>query len=177
MESLKDRFFDIWENKEDHEDAEEQMAQILSTWLERFYPQVGGVDEEVAALKRDFESDLPHRVVMKAVGCDIEVCRMIRYRGDRYGVVNEYEKNDKTIPPGRRAKVYKRDDDQCVRCGATQELECHHIVPLSHGGMNHVDNMAILCKPCHKEAHAGDFSTRRTIYRDKVDFWENFANE
>jgi hypothetical protein len=31
-------------------------------------------------------------------------------------------------------------------------LEVHHIVPLYRGGTNDAENLAALCKPCHKEA-------------------------
>lgn len=174
---MKERFFEIWNNKEDYEDPEGQMIRILESWLDQHYSYINHTDEQIAALKRDFESDLPHRVVMEAVGCDLEMCQRIRWRGEDMGVVDRHGKNEKTIPPGRRRKVYERDDDQCVRCASTGELECHHIIPQSHGGQNLVDNLAILCKPCHKEAHCGDYKSRRTAYDGKNEFWNAFVED
>jgi len=38
---------------------------------------------------------------------------------------------------------------QCCNCGSTEELEYHHIVPVSLDGKNINSNMACLCYPCH----------------------------
>lgn len=40
-------------------------------------------------------------------------------------------------------------DDVCVWCGATDNLTLDHIVPLSKGGDNRIDNLQILCRSCN----------------------------
>lgn len=41
----------------------------------------------------------------------------------------------------------------CVNCGATEDIDMHHIVPLSQGGGNHLGNIVYLCRRCHYKAH------------------------
>ncbi|ODS35195.1 hypothetical protein BEH94_01935 [Candidatus Altiarchaeales archaeon WOR_SM1_SCG] len=63
---------------------------------------------------------------------------------------NEYPKNWDEI----RKYVYKRDNYTCQQCGATDvELHAHHIVPLSSGGSNEVDNLVTFCENCHASTH------------------------
>jgi len=42
---------------------------------------------------------------------------------------------------------------KCANCGATENLEKHHKVPLYKGGTNDMDNFIVLCNRCHKEEH------------------------
>ncbi len=56
-----------------------------------------------------------------------------------------------------------RSRGYCEKCGApfirksdgTPYLEVHHIIPLSEGGMDHIDNTIALCPNCHREMHLG----------------------
>lgn len=41
----------------------------------------------------------------------------------------------------------------CVNCGATEEIEYHHIVPLSLGGNDVLSNICPLCATCHGKVH------------------------
>lgn len=41
----------------------------------------------------------------------------------------------------------------CVNCGSTEDIEMHHIVPISEGGNNIESNIVMLCKGCHYRAH------------------------
>lgn len=41
----------------------------------------------------------------------------------------------------------------CVNCGATEEIEYHHIVPLSLGGSDTLSNICPLCAKCHGKVH------------------------
>ena len=57
-----------------------------------------------------------------------------------------------------RGEARQRDGHRCVRCGAAESedapLEVHHIVPLSSGGTNELENLVTLCAACHKQAHS-----------------------
>ncbi len=61
-----------------------------------------------------------------------------------------------------REKVIKRDRVRCKDCGFTPRgiygnahswLEVHHIIPLSDGGSNSLENLITLCKKCHIKRH------------------------
>jgi hypothetical protein len=47
-----------------------------------------------------------------------------------------------------REYVFDRDGGQCQSCGATQDLELDHIIPLARGGTNTEKNLHVLCAPC-----------------------------
>ena len=48
-----------------------------------------------------------------------------------------------------------RQDAPFLRRDGTPYLEVHHIVPLSHGGIDAVENAEAVCPNCHRKAHFG----------------------
>lgn len=69
----------------------------------------------------------------------------------------------KPIPSHLRHKVFVRDNYRCVECGATNKettLEIDHIIPVSKGGTNDINNLQTLCKTCNRAKSA-------TIWEDK----------
>jgi 5-methylcytosine-specific restriction endonuclease McrA len=40
---------------------------------------------------------------------------------------------------------------RCLRCGADEDLSVDHVVPLSLGGSNAIENIQVLCVPCNIE--------------------------
>ena len=51
-----------------------------------------------------------------------------------------------------RFEVFKRDGFTCAYCGATPPkviLQVDHIVPVSGGGNNSIDNLVTSCQPCN----------------------------
>lgn len=61
---------------------------------------------------------------------------------------------DRLPPPlwrKRRMQVFERDDFTCVYCHEDQgPLECDHIIPLSKGGTNDIENLATACFRCNR---------------------------
>lgn len=51
--------------------------------------------------------------------------------------------------------VLERDGHTCVKCGATTNLQAHHIIPVSVESIfsADIDNGVTLCKECHEKAH------------------------
>lgn len=50
-------------------------------------------------------------------------------------------------------EIQRRDNFTCVKCGATEDLTCHHINPYSKflKGRVRMDNGITLCHSCHQE--------------------------
>jgi len=76
----------------------------------------------------------------------------------KLGVIEErgvYPRNWDSL----RRNVYARDRHRCKRCGRKGgrrvALHAHHIVPLSQGGTNSIDNLITVCGACHRQIHAG----------------------
>lgn len=51
--------------------------------------------------------------------------------------------------------VREKAGNVCANCGATENIEYHHIVPLFVGGKEIDSNIVPLCHRCHKAAHHG----------------------
>jgi hypothetical protein len=52
----------------------------------------------------------------------------------------------RVIPTHVKLEVWKRDQGQCVICGATDNLHFDHVIPFSKGGASGtVDNIQLLC--------------------------------
>lgn len=53
-----------------------------------------------------------------------------------------------------RAYVFERDNWTCQYCGADErsgdiDFHCDHVIPLSRGGSNAIENLATSCAPCN----------------------------
>lgn len=64
------------------------------------------------------------------------------------------KKENKTIPRlirkrSEKNKIIKTLGSYCFNCFSTTSLEIDHIVPLSNGGSEEIDNLQILCKSCN----------------------------
>jgi 5-methylcytosine-specific restriction endonuclease McrA len=53
-----------------------------------------------------------------------------------------------------RHHVMERDGFACTRCGATENLEVHHVEPARLGGRTMPENLVVLCADCHRAAEA-----------------------
>lgn len=58
------------------------------------------------------------------------------------------------IPADVRREVMERDGRACLVCGATEDLSLDHIHPYSLGGLDTVDNLRVLCRPCNSRKGA-----------------------
>lgn len=56
------------------------------------------------------------------------------------------------LPQGLRHLVFKKSNFKCVQCGVSKKessLHIDHILPLSRGGTDELDNLQILCRECN----------------------------
>ena len=52
------------------------------------------------------------------------------------------------IPENLKNAVWERDEGQCFKCGATEDVGVHCIEPY---GMPHEGNTKVVCKKCRME--------------------------
>ena len=58
---------------------------------------------------------------------------------------------------------------RCERCGAAGRLEVHHVEPLHGGGAAcDPDNLEVVCRGCHIEAHRRPLTPEEEGWRDLV---------
>lgn len=53
-------------------------------------------------------------------------------------------------------------DHRCLKCGSSDDITPDHVVPLSRGGSNWIDNIQPLCRSCNARKHVDDTDYRRT---------------
>ena len=66
--------------------------------------------------------------------------------------MDEYQR--KSVPLTIRMEVFAKYEYRCAACGddpsnGTTRLEIDHIVPVSMGGSNYIDNLQCLCRDCN----------------------------
>ena len=66
-----------------------------------------------------------------------------------------------------RRRVFDRDGWACVKCGRPGRLECDHIVALSAGGSNDMDNLRTLCRDCHIQISRAERQAKRAAERPR----------
>ncbi len=54
-----------------------------------------------------------------------------------------------SLPESTRSEVWRRDMGMCSKCGAKENLQFDHIIPVSKGGSNGVSNLQLLCQGCN----------------------------
>lgn len=62
-------------------------------------------------------------------------------------------KKSRYVSTSVRVDVFKRDNFRCVFCGLTSgqtQLQIDHIIPVSKGGSNQIDNLQTLCVDCNR---------------------------
>ena len=50
-------------------------------------------------------------------------------------------------------QVFLKYHGKCKRCQSTTYLEIHHQTPRYRGGGDELENLELLCSPCHKRHH------------------------
>jgi len=58
------------------------------------------------------------------------------------------------IPDDVKSLVWERDEGQCVRCGAQDDLQFDHVIPVAKGGGVDAENIQILCGDCNRAKSA-----------------------
>lgn len=69
----------------------------------------------------------------------------------RDGIVcvhNRFKAKRESLPPSVRREVLA--DGPCKACGSSDDLEVDHIIPLSRGGWDTIDNLQPLCFRCNR---------------------------
>jgi hypothetical protein len=103
-------------------------------------------------------------------------------------VDSSYLTHREGFPSSVRKAILEADRHRCRKCGATQNLEADHIMPIQHGGQSTFENGQTLCQECHrrktyyeewiKSRHAGNLlnplpssSATETLYYVTTGVW------
>ncbi len=59
------------------------------------------------------------------------------------------------IPDDVKQFVFARDAGRCRQCGAANDLQFDHVIPVALGGSSSADNLQLLCGVCNRRKGAG----------------------
>lgn len=84
---------------------------------------------------------------------------ILPFNHEEYGGNNNGEKKygRSSMTNSKRYDVLRRDQFQCVLCGSSgseSNLEVDHIIPVSKGGSDDMDNLRCLCFRCNRGKHS-----------------------
>lgn len=78
--------------------------------------------------------------------------------------LNPYRKAYKSAEYAtNRRHRFERARGRCESCSTPLlpgEWECDHVVALKDGGGNNIENLRVLCKPCHRSKTRRDRNSR-----------------
>ncbi len=63
----------------------------------------------------------------------------------------------RNIPFEVRELVHEIYGHQCLMCPRSKRLHLHHVIPVSEGGEDTVDNLIPLCNEHHAEEHPENY--------------------
>lgn len=70
--------------------------------------------------------------------------------------VRETEKVSRSIPTVVKNAVKDKYNNKCAACNSVERLHFHHIIRFADGGPHSVENLMLLCHPCHAKEHEGE---------------------
>ena len=59
----------------------------------------------------------------------------------------------KSLGASKVIAVMSKSHGQCLACGSKDNLQVDHILPVSRGGTNELDNLQMLCQRCNGSKH------------------------
>lgn len=111
-------------------------------------PATWWIGDEVVFAPDDYTSEMVELEVWdqrRRKDAKFERLRKIRARDEDLTTARR-----EAIPPEVRAFVWERDEGKCVRCGAEDDLQFDHVIPVAKGGGNEIGNVQILCGDCNR---------------------------
>lgn len=91
------------------------------------------------------------RLNKKIINYTTECIKCVKSEPRKNKSVNKVSKKRITVTKETYDKVIERDDYKCRLCGATQNLQLHHIYGRGKKLTNDINNCIMLCQHCHLE--------------------------
>jgi 5-methylcytosine-specific restriction endonuclease McrA len=79
--------------------------------------------------------------------------KVIHYLGKVEGMTQIYAK-----------EIFDKDGGMCRNCGSWDDLTIDHIIPLTKGGTNDVDNLQTLCRKCNQKKGTKSNFNKKEFY-------------
>ena len=64
--------------------------------------------------------------------------------------------------------LYREKGIKCCNCQSVEDIQYHHIVPMSSGGLDIISNIAPLCPICHALVHSKKSMASSTLIKQGI---------
>lgn len=154
-------------------------ASVMKSFLENRFDDLDEVSNKVQILTlwQRYQVRVQYGEIARAVGTTPQYVRQV-IGEDPGGFLGQMMDSmdflgSEPIPDHVAEEIKTRDEGNCVRCSSTEDIEIHHIIP----GDSVPDNLATLCRDCHREAHREDFYTSNLAYDTRDEFWNTWIKQ
>lgn len=72
------------------------------------------------------------------------------------------------IPVKKKNIIKKFYNNQCINCKSEDNLEIDHIISVSEGGNNNIENLTLLCKKCNINKYTNPYFYKDLDYFIKI---------
>ena len=100
---------------------------------------------------KNYEKYFYCRLNKKIINYTTECIKCVKNEPRKNKGINKVSKKRITVTKETYDKVIERDDYKCRLCGATQNLQLHHIYGRGKDLTNDINNCIMLCRHCHLE--------------------------
>lgn len=100
---------------------------------------------------KNYEKYFYCRLNKKIINYTTECIKCVKNEPSKNKGINKVSKKRITVTKETYDKVIERDGYKCRLCGATQNLQLHHIYGRGKDLTNDINNCIMLCRHCHLE--------------------------
>jgi 5-methylcytosine-specific restriction endonuclease McrA len=125
------------------------------------------LDRAVALMRHAVPSGDLGAVIERALDALIATTEKRRFGAGSARRAAKSNVRTRRIPTSVRRAVFERDGGACVyvdaegrRCGCTQGVELHHVIPYARGGANTAENSRVYCRAHNQRQGVRDFGPR-----------------
>jgi hypothetical protein len=98
------------------------------------------------------------RETARRLTCDAALIAMREAQGEMLSV----GRRTRSVPPAMRRALAARDGGcRFPGCQNRRYLDAHHVRHWARGGETRLDNLVLLCRPCHRLVHEGGYTLER----------------
>jgi hypothetical protein len=83
---------------------------------------------------------------------DNHLPEIIDFNGERYVFdIRVFQEKKRRVNINKKIREKVLSSGKCLHCGSTEDLQVDHIIPVSKGGGDNIENLQPLCGSCNRK--------------------------